>query len=78
MQKEFLPGIAKSSRRVFAKYRETFLEGFVRLIVIANVLALPVVYLLADRWLNNFAFRIDIWIIFVVPCVILLTFHLQQ
>ena len=54
-----------------------FSKDFVRLIIIANVIALPVVYLLADRWLDNFAFRIDIgWIIFVVPCVILLTISL--
>ncbi|MEX1238919.1 MAG: ABC transporter permease [Cyclobacteriaceae bacterium] len=54
-----------------------FSKDFVRLIIIANVIALPVVYLLADRWLDNFAFRIDIgWIMFVVPFLILLTISL--
>ena len=54
-----------------------FSKDFVRLIIISNVIALPAVYLLADQWLNNFAFRIGIgWIIFVVPFLILLTISL--
>lgn len=54
-----------------------FSKDFVRLIVLANIIALPVVYFLAEQWLDNFAFRIDIgWIIFIVPFLILLTISL--
>lgn len=50
-----------------------FSKDFVRLIIISNVIALPIVYLLTDRWLDNFAFRINIgWITFVIPLLILL------
>jgi putative ABC transport system permease protein len=50
-----------------------FSRDFVRLVVIANLVALPVVYFLVDRWLDAFAFRIDIgWPMFVVPAVVLL------
>lgn len=54
-----------------------FSKDFVKLIVIANLIALPVVYFLVDRWLNSFAFRINIgWIMFVVPAVVLLVISL--
>ena len=54
-----------------------FSKDFVTLIVISNVITLPIVYFLSDRWLNNFAFRIDIgWLVFVVPFLILLTISL--
>lgn len=35
-------------------------SGFTKLIVIALVIALPVVFLLMDNWLNDFAYRINI------------------
>jgi putative ABC transport system permease protein len=61
----------------FSNIVRLFSKDFVRLIIVANVVALPVVYFLSDRWLDNFAFRIDIgWIVFVVPFVILLTISL--
>jgi putative ABC transport system permease protein len=54
-----------------------FSKDFLKLIIIANLIALPGVYLLADRWLNSFAFRIDIgWIMFVVPAALLLVISL--
>ncbi|MBZ0243488.1 MAG: hypothetical protein K8F24_09770, partial [Bacteroidales bacterium] len=35
-----------------------------------NVLAWPIAYLLADHWLNNFAYRIDMpWHVFVIAGV---------
>lgn len=50
-----------------------FSKDFVRLIIIANLITLPVVYFMADQWLNKFAFRINIgWIMFVVPAATLL------
>lgn len=35
-------------------------RNFVKLAVIANILALPVTYFLSQQWLNNFAYRIEI------------------
>ncbi|MEP6737960.1 MAG: FtsX-like permease family protein, partial [Chryseolinea sp.] len=51
-----------------------FSKDFVRLIIISNVIVLPAVYFLADRWLANFAFRINIgWTIFFIPLLVLMT-----
>ncbi|MCG8306533.1 MAG: ABC transporter permease [Cytophagales bacterium] len=50
-----------------------FSRDFVKLIVIANVIALPLVYLAVQRWLNNFAFQVKIgWVMFIIPVIILL------
>ena len=50
-----------------------FSKDFVRLIVIANLIALPATYFLVQRWLNTFAFRIDIgWLMFAAPPITLL------
>ena len=60
-----------------------FSRNFVKLILIANLLALPVVYFMVERWLDSFAFRIGMgWMMFVIPAVIflvisLLTFSVQ-
>jgi putative ABC transport system permease protein len=54
-----------------------FSKDFVTLIIIANLITLPVTYFLADLWLNNFAFRINIgWVMFVVPPLVLLIISL--
>ena len=46
-------------------------KDFLKLVIIANVIAIPLVWLLMDKWLNSFAFRIDIGIwIFIVATVI--------
>lgn len=42
-------------------------SGFLRMVIIANVLAWPATYLFMNDWLNGFAYRIDInWLIFLV------------
>ena len=33
---------------------------FIRMVIIAIVIALPVSYLIADRWLESFAYRIEL------------------
>jgi len=49
-----------------------FSKDFVKLILVANIITLPVVYFLATDWLNNFAFQVGIhWSIFVIPTLIL-------
>lgn len=46
-------------------------KDFLRLVFIANVIAVPVVWLLMDRWLSSFAFRISIGAgVFLIAAVI--------
>ena len=46
---------------------------FVRLVVVAFVVAVPLAYLAANRWLEDFAFRVDLsWGIFVMAGVLAL------
>ena len=48
-------------------------RDFIRLILLANLVALPVIYYYAKSWLNNFTFHIHIgWTMFVLPTVLLL------
>jgi len=42
-------------------------KDFLKLIIVAFALAIPIAWLLMNRWLNNFAFRIDIeWWVFAL------------
>ncbi len=60
-----------------------FSRDFIRLVLIANIIAWPVAYYVMDRWLENFAYRTGISIsLFVLTAVIalaiaLLTMSLQ-
>ena len=48
-------------------------KDFIKLVGIAFVVAAPVAYIAMDRWLNDFAYRIDLsWSIFVVAGLIAL------
>lgn len=48
-------------------------KDFVRLVCIAAVIAIPLVYWGAREWLNNYAFHIRLnWLIFIVPPLTLL------
>lgn len=50
-----------------------FSKDFVRLVIIAALIAIPLVYIAADKWLANYAFHINLsWIIFLTPILILL------
>ena len=43
------------------------IKEFVRWIIIANVVAIPVAYILMNKWLQNYAYRINIsWWIFAL------------
>ena len=54
-----------------------FSSDFIKLILVANVIALPVSFWFISRWLDGFAFRDDIgWIMFVMPAVVLLIISL--
>ena len=49
-------------------------RDFIRLILIAGLFALPVVYLMMQQWLENFAFRISIsgWLLILPVALVLL------
>jgi putative ABC transport system permease protein len=50
-----------------------FFSDFIKLVCIAAVIAVPVVYLAASKWLNNFAFHIQIgWLVFIVAPALLI------
>ena len=54
-----------------------FSRDFLMLIALANLISLPLVYLGAQRWLNNFAFHAGIsWIALITPAIILLIISL--
>lgn len=41
-------------------------SGFIRLVIIANILAWPATWMFMDEWLNGFAYRIEMdWMIFL-------------
>ena len=54
-----------------------FSKDFVRLVIIASVIAVPVIYFAAQKWLDNYAFHIRLsWLMFVAPPVLLLIISL--
>lgn len=50
-------------------------KDFLRLVFVAFVIAVPIVWFVGNKWLQNFAFKIDlsIWIFILGGCVIMLT-----
>jgi putative ABC transport system permease protein len=49
-----------------------FSKDFVRLAIVASLIAIPVVYFAADKWLANYAFHINLsWLIFIIPVLLL-------
>lgn len=45
-----------------------FTQSYVRLLLIACVIGIPLAYYVLRLWIDNFAYKADIgWIIFVVP-----------
>lgn len=54
-----------------------FSIDFIQLVCLASVIALPMIYFMASRWLDNYAFHIHLsWIIFVMPPLLLLIISL--
>lgn len=51
-----------------------FFRDFIKLVCIAAVIAVPVVYFAASKWLSNFAFHIQIgWLVFILAPALLIT-----
>jgi putative ABC transport system permease protein len=68
-------------RRIFgatnANIIYLFSSDFLRLVLVANILGLPIAYLLVTQWLQNFAFKTPLTIgIFMVPAAILIVMAL--
>jgi putative ABC transport system permease protein len=54
-----------------------FSKDFVRMICLASLIAIPVIYFMAYKWLSNYAFHIGLsWYIFLVPPLLLLALSL--
>ncbi len=54
-----------------------FSGDFVRLVLLSSLIALPVIYFSATRWLENYAFHVRLsWLIFIAPPVFLLSLAL--
>ncbi len=54
-----------------------FSRDFIKLVILASVIAIPLVYFAADRWLTNYAFRMNLsWYIFFIPPILLLVITL--
>jgi putative ABC transport system permease protein len=50
-----------------------FYRDFMKLVFLAALIAIPVVYYLASKWLNNFAFHIQLgWLVFIAAPLLLL------
>ena len=59
-------GIRKVLGSSVAGIMSLLTQEFLVLVIVANIIAWPIAYYLMNRWLENFAFRIDInWAIFV-------------
>jgi len=50
-----------------------FSKDFIRVVIIANIIAVPVIYYFIDKWLENFAFRISIGIGYFIYTALLTT-----
>ncbi len=53
-------------------------KEFIKLVCITSAIAIPIIFLAANRWLNNYAFHIHLsWIIFILPPILLLVISLS-
>ncbi|MEP7258654.1 MAG: FtsX-like permease family protein, partial [Flavitalea sp.] len=77
-------GIRKALGANLASILVLFSKDFVRMVIIASVIAIPITYFAAGKWLQNYAFHIGLnWFIFVAPpvallMIVLLTISLQS
>ena len=48
-------------------------KDYIKLIGLANIIILPIVYFVAKKWLENYAYHVEIgWWFFVVPIAVIL------
>jgi len=54
-----------------------FTRDFVKLVLFATIIAIPIIYFMVNRWLSNYAFHIRLsWLIFALPPLLLLAISL--
>ncbi|MCH8960761.1 MAG: FtsX-like permease family protein [Bacteroidetes bacterium] len=69
-------GIRKVVGATAADILALLTKDFVKLVFVAGLVALPLAYFCLNRWLQGYAFRIDLgWWLLAVPmlCVLLIT-----
>ena len=60
-------GIRKVLGASISQTMSLLLKEFFVLVVLANIIVLPIAYYFTDKWLQDFAYRIDItWWVFVL------------
>lgn len=70
-------GIRKVMGATVTSVVSLFSIDFLRLILIANFIAIPLAYVGMSRWLENYAFKISLeWWLFVVPMGVILAIAL--
>ncbi len=70
-------GIRKVLGATVSSILVLFSRDFVKLVVIASVICLPIIYFGAQQWLDNFAFHIGVsWVLLIVPPLFLLAISL--
>jgi putative ABC transport system permease protein len=65
-------GVRKVLGASIASIVVLFTKGYVRLLVIAFVIGIPLAHYVLKLWIDNFAYKADIsWMIFIVPvCIV--------
>lgn len=70
-------GIRKVLGASVANILLLFSKDFLKLVVIASLVAIPIIYFVADRWLTNYAFHISLsWLMLLTPVLLLLAIAL--
>ncbi len=71
-------GIRKVLGATLSNVIGLFTRDFARLVIVANVMAMPLVYYGSSRWLENYAYKIPLdWGLFVVPAIVILAMALM-
>ena len=67
-------GIRKALGASLANIVSLLSAGFIRLVFVAIVVALPLAYVTMEKWLANYPYRISLeWFLFVVPALLILS-----
>lgn len=66
-------GIRKALGASLANIVSLLSAGFMKLVVVAIVVALPLAYVVLDKWLANYPYRISLeWFLFIIPALFIL------
>jgi putative ABC transport system permease protein len=66
-------GIRKALGASLANIVSLLSSGFIKLVLIAILLSFPLAYVLMERWLTNYPYRITLqWFLFIAPALLIL------